>query len=306
MTKIFPYFLLLVVAPLSFGITNSSGVFSVGIMNPLTMVFFRWFGVILIMVPLMAMTLWQIRSVIFAHWRLFLVSSFLAMIVCPAAVYVGGRYTSAINISLLYSLAPIFTLTIERFVFGKRLSAVNTVGIIMAFVGVVFIICKGDIRVLMSLHFSIGDLWGLAGSLSWGLYAILVRQQEKFISGKQLFTLNAVFGTVLAIPLLVYEVGVQGKPIVVTPEFFMVWGVLSIVSSLIAYMSMVYIITRLSVTASTYPLYISPLYAVMIGIFFLGETLYAYHIISGVVILLGVFLALKKDESLKCPNPKIV
>lgn len=296
MANIFPYFLLWVVAPLAFGITNSSGVFSIGIMNPLTMVFFRWLGVVLIMVPFLAVPLWQCRHAIIEHWRLFLVASTLAMIICPAAVYVGGQYTTAMNLSLLYSLAPIFTLSMERLFFGKRLSTINMAGVAMAFTGVIFIIAKGDWTVLLTLQFSVGDLWGLAGALSWGTYAILVRKQETILSGKQLFTLNAVLGTLMATPLMAYEIAVLGKPIVVTPEFFVIWGVLSIVSSIIAYMSMVYIIIRLSVTASTYPLYISPLYVVVIAIFFLGETLHVYHIISGIVILSGVFLALKKDK----------
>ncbi len=291
---IFPYLLLLVVAPLSFSLTQISGVFSIGIMNPLTMVFFRWFGVVLLMAPFMAIPLWHVRHVILQHWRLFVIASFLAMIVCPAAVYVGAQYTSATNLSLLYSLAPIFTLSIEWLFFNKRLSGVNIVGIAMAFLGVMGILTQGDISVLLSLQFSIGDLWGLTGAFSWGLYAILVRKQQTLLSERQLFTINAIFGVILATPLLIYEISILHKPIVWTVEFFMVWAVLSIVSSIIAYLSMVYIITHLSVIASMYPLYLSPLYVVVIAVLFLGETVQAYHILSGIIILLGVFLALKK------------
>ncbi len=298
MAYTFSYFLLLLVVPLSFSINNTLGVFSTGIMNPLTMVFFRWFGVVLIMVPFMAVPLWRSWHVIIKHWKLFLVASFFGMIGCAVGVYVGGQYTSAMNISLLYSLAPIFTLTIECIFYAKRLSAVNMLGIFMAFIGVIFIITKGDFGMLFALKFSVGDLWGVFASFSWGLYAVLVRKQQLFISGWQLFTINAVFGMILAFPLFLYEIGVQHKPIVWTAEFFIIWGVLTIVSSLIAYLSVVHVIKRLGVTVSVFPSYIAPIYVVIIAIVFLGDTLQLYHVFSGVVILSGVFLALKKDKAI--------
>ena len=297
MAKFLPYFCLLVVAPLSFGINMSSGPYAVGVLEPLSMIFFRWFGVVVIMLPFMIGALWQCRQVIRDNLGLFVFASFLGMIVCPAGVYVSGHYTTAINIGLIYTLSPVFTIAMERIFFGRRLSVMNSIGVFIAFVGVVYIIIKGDIANLIQLQFSVGDLWVLGASFSWGWYSILLRKQETMMAGKRLFTLNAVLGTLLALPLMLYEVQIQNKPIVLSPQFFALVAVIAFISSIIAYLSMIYIIRTISVTVSSYVLYISPLYATLIGVFFLGETLYNYHIVSAVVILGGVFLAIKKDKS---------
>ena len=296
MTPMMPYIFLLVIVPLSFGINISSGPYAVGVLEPLSMVFFRWFGVVVIMLPFMIGVLWQSRGIIRENFGLFLFASFLGMIVCPAGVYISGHYTTAINIGLIYTLSPIFTIAMERIFFGRRLSVVNAIGVIVAFLGVVYIIIKGDITNLIHLQFSAGDLWVLAASFSWGLYSILLRKQETIMAGKRLFTLNAVLGALLALPLMAYEVTVLDKPIVFSPQFFALVAVISFISSIVAYMGMIYIIRTLSVTISSYVLYITPLYATLIGVFFLGETLYIYHILSAVVILSGVFLAMKKDK----------
>ena len=299
MTAILPYIFLLVIVPLAFGINMSSGPYAVGVLEPLSMVFFRWFGVVIIMLPFMLGVLWQSRQIIRENFPLFLFASFLGMIICPAGVYISGHYTTAINIGLIYSLSPIFTVAMERIFFGRRLSTVNAIGVIIAFLGVVYIIIKGDIANLIDLQFSAGDLWVLAASFCWGWYSILLRKQETIMAGKRLFTLNAVLGTLLALPLMAYEVTVLEKPIVFNPQFFALVAVISFISSIVAYMGMIYIIRTLSVTISSYVLYITPLYATLIGVFFLGETLYTYHILSAVVILSGVFLAMKKDKSLQ-------
>ena len=296
MVKILPYLCLFVVAPLSFGINMSSGPYAVDVLEPLSMVFFRWFGVVVIMLPFMIGVLWQSRQIIRDNFGLFVFASFLGMIICPAGVYISGHYTTAINIGLIYTLAPVFTIAMERIFFGKRLSIINGIGVMIAFVGVVYIIIKGDISNLIQLQFSVGDLWVLGAAFSWGWYSILLRKQEAIMAGKRLFTLNAVLGTLLALPLLMYEVHIENKPIVFSQQFFVLVAVISFISSIAAYMSMIYIIRTISVTTSSYVLYITPLYAALIGVFFLGETLHSYHIISAVVILSGVFLAVKKDR----------
>lgn len=299
MDRIFPYICLLVLAPFSFGVNMSSGPYAVGILEPLSMVFFRWFGVLIVMLPLMGMALWQSRHIIRQHFGLFLIASFFGMVVSPAGVYISGHYTTAINIGLIYTMSPVFTIAMERVFFGNRLSFINGIGVMTAFFGVVYIICKGDLSRLLALEFSAGDLWVLMSAFSWGLYSILVRKQEAIMGGKRLFTLNSLLGTMLAAPLLFYEVQVLNQPIVFSKQFFALIAVVSLISSIVAYMSIMHAIKTLGVTASSYMLYVVPLYATMIGVFFLGETLYNYHIISGAVILSGVFLALKKDKPSK-------
>ena len=295
MNQLFAYFLLLTIVPMSFAVNNTSGLFSVGIMEPLAMVFFRWFGAALVMLPFMGGALWQCRHIIKQHFWFFVLASFLGMFICPAAAFVAGRYTTAINISLIYTLAPIFVIILERFVYGVRLSYLNMTGVALAIAGVITVISKGDIKTLLQLQASVGDVMVLFGAVSWAVYLLMLRKQESYMAaGKRLFTLNAILGSILAIPFMTYEIVVLDEPLVFTTEFFILVVVLTFVSSIAAYMGIIYIANSLSPTISSYASYFVPPYGAAIGIIFFGETLHAYHIIAAVTILFGVFLATKK------------
>lgn len=301
MTKIFPYMVLFFLVPVAFALNAAAGRFSADIMGPVAMVFFRWFGVVIIMLPLMAKALWQIRHIIKKYLKLFIVSSIIGMIICPYFTYVAGYTTTTINIVLIYTSLPILTIILEWIFYGNRIPFKNFIGVIIAIFGVVYIITQGNFRSLSAINFSIGDLWAFISVTCFSVYSILIRKQEQHITGIQLFIINSLFGTLLAVPLLAYEIIALEKPIVLSHEFFLLWGMLSIVSAIFGYLGMVYIIKSFNVTKASYVSYLVVLYGAGIGIIFLGETLQKFHIISAVIILGGIFIAMYKDK--KNPTP---
>ena len=296
MSKIFPYITLFFITPLAFGLNSSSGRFSGDIMDVMSMIFFRWLGVIVIMLPFMAVPLWRARHTIRNHLPLFTIASIMGMIICPFFVYIAGYYTTAINIVLIYTSSPVLTILIERIFYGKPIRFKSVIGTIMAIFGVIYIATQGNLNNLAAIEFSMGDFYAFISATSFSIYSILIRQQEQYITGTELFTINSLFGFVLAIPLLLYEVTILQKPIVLSQEFFLLWGMLSLVSSIFGYMGMVYIIKSFDVTKASYVIYITVLYGTGIGVLFLDEVLQQFHIVSAVIIISGVFIAMHNNK----------
>ena len=75
---------------------------------PIALAFWRWFGVLILMLMIRGPKLWHHRhDVIRRNGRTFVILGVsLGMGVCGAFVYVGAETTTATNIGLLYRLLP--------------------------------------------------------------------------------------------------------------------------------------------------------------------------------------------------------
>ena len=74
---------------------------------PVALAFWRWFGVLLLMLMLRGNQLWQNRHFVLGEWKDLLVLGILGMGICGAFVYIGAETTVASNIGLLYSSSPV-------------------------------------------------------------------------------------------------------------------------------------------------------------------------------------------------------
>ena len=73
------------------------------------------------------------------------------------------------------------------------------------FIGVFAIIIKGDLSLLISLKFTIGDLWMLASAIGWALYSIYLFYWKTKLKIFDRFTLIAFFGAVSLFPFYLIE-----------------------------------------------------------------------------------------------------
>jgi len=87
------------------------------------------------------------------EWRQFLFLGALGMWVCGAFVYIGGKTTEAINIGLLYALAPIFIAIASARMFDDRLRGLQIVGASLALIGTVLIVAKGSLANILAIEF---------------------------------------------------------------------------------------------------------------------------------------------------------
>ena len=72
-------------------------------------------------------------------------------------------------------------------------------------IGVFAIIIKGELSLLISLKFTIGDLWMLASAIGWALYSIYLFYWKTNLKIFDRFTLIAFFGVVSLLPFYLME-----------------------------------------------------------------------------------------------------
>jgi drug/metabolite transporter (DMT)-like permease len=217
-------------------------------------------------------------SIIFAGVMLLFVSNGL---VCWAEQTIDSGLTA-----LLIASVPLFMALIEA-VFPKehRLSWVGWAGLVIGFVGVVF---------LISPHFALDSetlpavLGVLAASLNWAAASIYLKRRT--ISGSmmpqvglQMFAAGVVF---LIASSIFGDISIAGA----SASGIAALLYLLFIGSILAYTAFNYMIKALpAAKAGTYA-YINPLVAVVLGALILKETVTAQNVISAVIIIVGVVL----------------
>ncbi len=272
------------------------------IIPPFTLAFTRWLVAVLILLPFICSKLWRYRSVLSAEWKQLLLLGSLGMGICGAFPYLGAKTTTATNIGLIYALSPIFIILFARTWYAEHLNKRQLIGVLFALAGVVIIVAKGNLAVLISLSFNVGDLWILAASASWAFYSLWQSYLRSQLSLFLRFGAMSIGGVIALLPFTLIEV-YQLLPLTINREFVNIFVItiifLALVSSILAYAAYAYIQKILGPSKASLVMYALPLYNAAMAWIFLDEKLQSFHFIGALLILPGLFLAVSSKTKSK-------
>ncbi|MBV2131409.1 DMT family transporter [Pseudomonas sp. MAP12] len=202
----------------------------------------------------------------------------------------GLRHSSAAHIVVLLYTAPIFAaLGLHWRVPSERLRRLQWLGIVLAFAGITLAFAGGLLGQHLSPGMLLGDLYGLLAGMSWGALTVSVRcsrLSEAPPAKTLLFQL--VCGCLLLLP--VAWLGGQTEAVRLTP---LVWGNLLFQSVLVAFASYLvwfWLLRRYLASGLGVFSFMTPLFGVCFGVWFLGERIDALFIGGGLLVLFGISL----------------
>jgi len=265
---------------------------------PVALAFWRWTFALGLLLPFTATTLWRHRHAALQEWRDLLVLGALGMGVCGAFVYIGADTTSATNIGLIYAVSPILIVMLARIFYQEPLTLLQGFGILLSLLGVVAIVCRGDVGVLMRLEIASGDFWIVAAMASWALYCILLQHRPSTLPTLTRFAAIVTGGILVLLPFAVAE-GLSGELPALEPRSFLIVAFLSLVPSLGAYHVYALVQRILGAGPTSLLMYLVPLYNGVLAYLLLGEELRGFHLIGAALVLPGIYLATRKPAARK-------
>lgn len=282
---------LLLVMPLLFSSNIVIGRAAMAHTPPVTMAFCRWVLALLMLLPF---CYGDIRS----HWRqiiqnssLFLLMGALAMGICGAIVYVGLARTEATNAALIYATSPVFIILIDSLFMGIPIRMRQGLGILLAFAGVALIVLRGEPQNILAMKLNDGDLLIGIASISWAVYSILIRR--KSLSGiptLAVFASTMAAGIIILAPFFAWEV-VQTQGLPNQPSAWIsIFGV-ALLPSVLAFSIYKFAIKTVGASKTSIFLYLMPVYAALLAVLFLGESMHLYHIGGLALVLPGIAIA---------------
>jgi drug/metabolite transporter (DMT)-like permease len=106
-------------------------------------------------------------------FRCALISGCLVIFFC--CMFLALRFTSALNISVIFALVPSISGVYALFILGERLQKEQLFALVCGIIGVVWVVFRGDLSQLLAMEWNRGDVIFLGGCIAMGLYTPLVR-----------------------------------------------------------------------------------------------------------------------------------
>ena len=264
---------------------------------PISLAFWRWTVVVLILLPFTYSFLIKNSKIIKKEFKKLFFIGAMGCGVCGAFPFLAGETTTVTNMGIIYTSSPVFIILISAIFFNEKVNFTKIIGLVSCLIGVFTIIIKGDLNLLVNLNFTIGDLWMLGAAIGWALYSIYLFYWKTQLPIFQRFTLVAFFGAVSLLPFYIAEEILIQRTIFDT-NFFL-WVIFAAVSpGIIAFTLYTMVQEKLGASLTGFTLYIFTIYAAIYGFILFDEKLEVYHFLGTVLVFIGVYLA-KKNYATK-------
>lgn len=263
--------------------------FVTGDIPPLTLSFGRWLFALLILLPFAWPHLKGCWSEVRRQWQVVLVLGLLGITIYNTVLYLAAYSTTAVNITLVSSTLPLITLLAVWLMLRQRPGNWQLLGIGASLLGVLIIIARGSLESLLGLEFSRGDLLIFGIACCWSVYSIILRKYPLKVHPVALLTILMIAGIPLLLLLFLVEY-FWVVSVSFTSSTFSAFAYVAIFPSILAYLLWGYGVKEMGPNVAALSCYLMPLFTALMAIPMLGEVLHLYHLVGGLLILVGLYL----------------
>ncbi len=288
---------LLVIPPLLWAGNAVVGRMVSGLVPPLTLNFLRWVLAFVVLLPLAWRVLGR-RSGMWQHWKRFAVLSLPGIGCYNALQYLALKTSTPLNVTLVAASVPVWMLIVGRLFFGQRIASRQVGGAVLSMAGVLVVMSGGQWALLKEIRLVPGDLYMLLATLAWAFYSWLLAQPKEppdirrdwaaFLMAQVTFGIGWS-GLFAAGEWTVSDAHVSwGWPL---------FGALLFVAvgpAVIAYRCWGMGVQRVGPAIAGFFSNLTPLFAALLSIAFLGELPHLYHLLAFALIAGGIVLSSRR------------
>ena len=209
------------------------------------------------------------------------------------------KYTIVANTGIINGFSPVFTAFFAAIFLREKLTKKNYLGISLALMGILILITHGKVQTILSFNFNYGDLFMLLAVISWVVYSLLIKKLSKKY---EIFTLTfyATFsGVIILFFLASFEQSFYHIMSISKTSFFAILY-MGIGASGIGYLLYNLSIKDIGPTkTATLVNSAVPFFVAILSVLFFQESITFIMIISGILIVAGLYLALSHQKSYK-------
>ena len=260
---------------------------------PMSLVFYRWSLVWLILLPFTIKEIIKHKSIILNNLPLLFFLALTSVGLFNSFTYLSLVHTQVINASLFNTAIPAIIILL-CFIFQiEKTNKFQILGLILAVFGILSIITKLNLSVLLSLNFNKGDLIMIGGVITWGLYSAFLKKKKFTLPLLTLVQVLCTFGLIFIFPQFFYEFS-QGKFIKFDIDLFYILIFLALFPSIGSYYCWAGAVSIIGANRAGIFLSLIPLFSTIMAITFFNEQFQFFHLIGAVLIILGLFLSNKE------------
>lgn len=280
--------LLLILATMGWGGNTIASRLAVGEISPMLLICIRWTMVVALIVAIYGKDMkdaWpELRSRL---WWVFLMGG-VGLSVFNALLYVAAHSTTALNLGIIQTTMPGMILLGSFIIFGSRINIQQFIGVVIAFLGVVYVVTKGDWSQLITLGFNTGDILMLIACVFYSGYTLGLRNRPK-VSGMVMMGYLAIAAWILTIPMASIEYMTTG---VIWPGF-KGWMILIYIALMPSFLSQVFFMKAVDLIGpgpSGPYANLVPIFSAVMAVFILNESFQMYHLVALIFVFMGIYL----------------
>ena len=266
-----------------------AGRMSTGEMSPMVVVFLRWLIISIFLILFLNQKLIASVKLIRGRFVWLCLMGSLGLTGFNALFYIAAQNTTAINLGIIQGIMPAIILVGSVIIFKETVNITKITGLVIAFLGVLVVVSQGDYERVILLSFNYGDIVMLCACFFYSGFTLGLKKKP-IIDPIILMTYFSLSALIFSLPLLITEYYLGSTQL---PTTRIAWLTILYIAFVPSFLAQVFFIRGVElVGASKAGLFINflPVFAAILGVLLLGERLYVYHLISLLVVLLGVYL----------------
>ncbi|EHT3572056.1 DMT family transporter [Salmonella enterica] len=289
-------YLKLVFVAFFWGASTIAGKIALQYSTPAIVIFFRFFIATIIMLPI----LWIKKEPINIELRSHIKSAIISLAgvsFCYYLYFNGLNLSSAFNAGVIEAITPLVTVLFAFLLNMERINSYQISGLILAYLGVLMTITKGNWNILTTSDYNTGDILLLLSTFCFGAYNILTKRWQININPNVFMFYFFLYGCLTLSPWLIYsgwkdfynEMNKMFNPAPLAAEVFM-----ALCGSVMAYLFFNEGIAKIGVSKTSSFINLVPLITALLSVYLLDEIANIYQWTGAAIILAGVFLSNKQ------------
>ena len=269
---------------------------------PVSLAVGRWAVAFVALAPFVAARAWRERDLLKADWAVIVACGVFGIAGYNAVAYVGLRTAPAASAAFLNSTLPLMVPVASWLLNREPLRARALAGIALSFVGVVWIVSRGDLGALAALRIEGGELLILIAVANYALYSVILRRRSLAID--PLVFLSATMGVGLAVlaPFWALELW-SGARIPFDSASVAAVAYIGLFASLFAFILWGRCVAELGSTVTGISFHLVAVFTAILAFTLLHEPVRLFHLIGIGLILAGFFLSTAGAPTMRAATP---
>jgi len=286
--KTFAPYLILSVAPLCWAgnIVLARGMADT--IPPVAFAFWRWALALALILPFTLRSVALDWKEISRRWKQMFLLALLGISGFNTLLYTAVHTTTAINGALVQTSMPAVIVVLSRLMYRENVAGRQMKGVILCLLGAGLIVLRGDLRSLQALTFVQGDLLMVIAVLLYSLYSTLLRRRPP-IHALSFLTATFALGAAGLLPVYLAELTIVGPFALDRSAIFSLLYV-ALFPSIVAYFCWNKGVDRVGPNRAGLFINLIPVFASLLSVWLLGESIRLYHI-GGMGLIAGGMMA---------------
>jgi len=260
-------------------------------LDPLALTFVRFCIAALLLLPIVALK-HGLKISLRSFWGYATISG--CLVIFFWAMFLSLRYTTPLNVSVLFTLVPVISALFTTAVNRERTSGLLLCALVVGLAGAVWVIFEGDFARISSLVWNRGDLIFFGGCLGMALYTPLIKRVHRGEPMEVMTFWILVSGCIWLLPGSFLAIRTSGLgPVSASVWLWIVY--LALFSTVVTFYITQHATRRIGPTIVISYSYLYPMLVVVLE-FLLGCGLPPVRIIPGIVLTLAAMLLLLRSS----------